>query len=147
MNGVEGEVVTVFKTRKQSATPKIVDTGVTKSSHQNLNTQYIIHCILDLALGGIKRHPLSLPLPNESNIPSSTLHPQTKVSMKRMTKGQRTKIPPPKYPKAIRSTTSPPCAMQEAMEDSQILEPETSQQGKYERRRGTKGRAALISNF
>jgi hypothetical protein len=45
-----------------------------------------------------------------------------------MTKGQGTKIPPPKCPKAIRSAISPRCAMQEAMEDFLLLEPEESQQ-------------------
>jgi hypothetical protein len=42
------------------------------------------------------------------------------------------KIAPPKYPKAIRETSTPRCAMQAKIPESRIDERKNSQEGKYE---------------
>ena len=42
------------------------------------------------------------------------------------------KIAPPKYPKAIRETSTPRCAMQAKISESRIDERKNSQEGKYE---------------
>jgi len=61
--------------------------------------------------------------------------------MKRKQQKRPAKIAPPKYPKAIRETSTPRCAMQAKISESRIDERKNSQEGKYKEQELGRARA------